>query len=126
MRKRATKQQIAALPWPSGRGRRRRLVLVAARPPAVPDCARNEVQIHSVAVAEMQAPRAGRRGGRSAVIGPVSFKIPKELAENAERSTREDIGRLHGHRPPVHCRYPAPVSIRRLGPSTRSWRPNFT
>jgi hypothetical protein len=84
MRKRATKQQIAAsigllaavigagwFWWPHVRLRFQ--------------LARNEVRIPKVTVAGLQAP--GRTAGwADCRIGPVSFKLPPELAEKAERS----------------------------------------
>src|SRR5258708_4097710 len=84
MRKRATKQQIAAslgllaavvgagyFWWPHVRLRFQ--------------LARNEVRIPGVAVAAMRAP--GRTAGWSDCrIGPVSFTLPPDLAEKAERS----------------------------------------
>jgi hypothetical protein len=84
MRKRATKQQIAAslgllaavvgagyFWWPHVRLRFQ--------------LARNEVRVPSVAVAAMQAP--GRTAGwADCRIGPLSFQLPPELAEKAERA----------------------------------------
>ncbi|MGE5194028.1 MAG: hypothetical protein ACM3U2_16150 [Deltaproteobacteria bacterium] len=87
MRKRATKQQIAAS-----------VGLLAAVAGAGYfwwphiyfkfQLARNEVRIASVPVTELKAP--GRTAGwADCRIGPVSLKLPSALAENADRSVEQ-------------------------------------